>query len=80
MREIKFRACPHCKGTGKVVDLQKGIRKYTDSDIEKVVYFYKQGKSLREICKIMKIKHPYSVSYLINRHFQEINLLNNNTK
>lgn len=66
--------CPYCEGLGKMC-LKYGTP-YTKTFKEKRKAFQlrKKGKSLREVARIMNLKHPQSVKSLLDGYVREVAL------
>jgi transposase-like protein len=61
--EIKYVKCIACKGKGVVKKLVRN--KVSEKQKAEILKLYRKGHGIREIARIVKIKHPYSVQYAI---------------
>ena len=59
-RKVK---CVACKGKGHVLKIIRG--KVSDEQRKEILKLYRKGHGIREIARLVKIKHPYSVQYAI---------------
>ncbi len=62
-KEVKEVKCLACKGKGHVKRLIRN--KVSEKQKIEILKLYRKGHGYREIARLVKIKHPYSVQYVI---------------
>lgn len=62
-QKIKKVKCIACKGHGYVNRVER--KNISEEQKSKILRLYRKGKGFREIARLLKIKHPYSVQYAI---------------
>ena len=63
MKELRKVKCIACKGKGHV--FQKVRTKVGAEQKKQILHLYRMGYGFREIARLTKIKHPYSVQYAV---------------
>lgn len=63
MKKTKLVNCIACCGKGKVLRIIRG--KVTEEQKKETLRLYRKGYGIREIARMVKIKNPYSVTYII---------------
>lgn len=64
MKQEIIRYCPTCLGTGKIVGTS--VVKYSEETRKQARKLKREGKTYREIGKLLGIDHPQKVYSLIN--------------